>query len=140
MTSLLSAVYIEFILGVQPCKLCVYQRIPYLVAIFISFLGYCFPKKNIFLYGMILVFFLSLLLSGYHVGIENNIFSEFAGCTSENLNITDKNKLLESLNNSLNNCKDIHFTIFGFSLATINFFISLAIVIISIITLKNEKN
>ena len=48
MTSLLSAVYIEFILGVQPCKLCVYQRIPYLVAIFISFLGYCFPKKNIF--------------------------------------------------------------------------------------------
>ena len=36
--SLLTALYIEFFLGYSPCKLCIYQRIPYLVSIFLTFL------------------------------------------------------------------------------------------------------
>ena len=30
--SLLSAIYIEFILNQKPCKLCIYQRIPYIIS------------------------------------------------------------------------------------------------------------
>ena len=33
LSSLLIALYIEFFLGFKPCKLCTYQRIPYLIAI-----------------------------------------------------------------------------------------------------------
>ena len=73
-------------------------------------------------------------------GIENNIFEEFSGCTNPNIDLLDKSKIIESLNNNLPNCKEVNFKIFGFSLATINLFIS---IIISLYTLKlliNEKN
>ncbi len=80
------------------------------------------------------------MISGYHVGIENNIFKEFSGCTGNNLNIINKTELLESLNNSMPNCKTINFKIMGFSLATINFIISIVISVISFKYFINEKN
>ena len=138
--SLLGAIYIEYVLEQKPCKLCIYQRLPYLVAIFLCFFGYNYPKNILWLYFLILTFLLSSILSGYHVGIENNIFLESEVCTNENFNITDKSKLLESLSNQTPSCKNINFTIFGFSLATINFMISLLVTIICVLIIKNEKN
>ena len=138
--SLISAIYIEHILEQKPCKLCIYQRLPYLVAIFLCFFGYNYPKNILWLYFLILNFLLSSILSGYHVGIENNIFLESEVCTNENFNITDKSKLLESLSNQTPSCKNINFTFFGFSLATINFMISLLVTIICVLIVKNEKN
>jgi disulfide bond formation protein DsbB len=134
--SLISAIYIEHILEQKPCKLCIYQRLPYLVAIFICFFGYNYPKNILWLYLLTFTFLLSSILSGYHVGIENNIFYESAVCTNENFNITDKSKLLESLNNQSPSCKNVIFTVFGLSLATINFMISLLVSITSIVVIK----
>jgi len=37
--SLIIALYIEYVMGIKPCRLCLYQRIPYLISLFISFLG-----------------------------------------------------------------------------------------------------
>lgn len=138
--SIISAVYIEHILEVRPCTLCLYQRVPYLVSIFICFFGYNYSKNLFWMYLLIIVFILSSLLSGYHAGIENNIFKEFSGCTNDNLNITNKSDLLRSLANSLPNCKDVNFKILGFSLATINLTISTVISLVSIKLLTNEKN
>ena len=89
--SLLIALYIEFFLGYPPCKLCIYQRIPYLIAIFITFLGISYSKNLFWLYTLLLVFFSSFLLSGYHFGIEEEVFKEFSGCTGNSLDIIDKN-------------------------------------------------
>ncbi len=113
--SLLIALYIEFFLGYQPCKLCVYQRIPYLIAIFLTFLGISYSKNLIWLYTLLLVFFSSFLLSGYHFGIEQEIFKEFSGCTGNSVNIIDKNELLKLLNSEVNSCKNVDFRIFGLS-------------------------
>ena len=89
---------------------------------------------------LIITFFSSVALSGYHLGIEHNIFNEFSGCTNESLKTTDKIKLLESLNQYLPDCKDVNFRVFGFSLATINFIISIALAIIIIKYFRDEKN
>ena len=140
MLSLLSVIYIEFVLNQKPCKLCVYQRIPYIVAIFICFLGFTSEKKIHWLFFLTLIFISSSLLSGYHVGIENGIFSEFSGCSNTNINLIEKTDIIKSLNENLPSCKEINFKIFGLSLATINLFIS---IIISVYTAKlfiNEKN
>ena len=89
---------------------------------------------------MIITFLASSILSGYHVGIENNVFEEFSGCTSNNTNIVDKDELIESLKEIKPNCKDVTFKLLGFSLATINLFLSILIVILSSKFIKNEKN
>jgi disulfide bond formation protein DsbB len=138
--SLLSAVYIEYVLNIRPCTLCLYQRVPYIISIFICFFGYNYYKNLYWLILLIIVFIISSFLSGYHVGIENNIFKEFSGCTGNNLNITDKLELLKSLNNSMPNCKNVDFKLMGLSLATINFIISIVIIFISIKCFINEKN
>tara|TARA_Y100000992_G_C21168315_1_gene444574 strand:+ start:259 stop:738 length:480 start_codon:yes stop_codon:yes gene_type:complete len=138
--TLLSAVYIEYILGVKPCILCLYQRVPYIIAIFLCFFGYYNLKNKLWIYLLVITFLISAILSGYHVGIENNVFNEFSGCTSNNSNITNKDELLKALKETQPNCKDVTFKLLGFSLATINLFLSIIIIILSIKIIKNEKN
>ena len=138
--SIFGAIYIEYVLGVKPCVLCLYQRVPYLISIFICFLGYYNNKNLILLYLLLLTFFTSIILSGYHLGIENDIFKEFSGCSNENINLIDKEKLLNSLNFSQLNCKDVSFKLFGLSLAAINLMVSIFISVLLLILLKNEKN
>tara|TARA_B100001540_G_scaffold259868_1_gene238358 strand:- start:831 stop:1310 length:480 start_codon:yes stop_codon:yes gene_type:complete len=138
--TLLSAVYIEYILGVKPCILCLYQRVPYIIAIFFCFFGYYNLKNRLWIYFLVITFLISAILSGYHVGIENNVFNEFSGCTSNNSNITNKDELLKALKETQPNCKDVTFKLLGFSLATINLFLSIIIIILSIKIIKNEKN
>lgn len=138
--TLLSAVYIEYILGVKPCILCMYQRVPYIIAIFLCFFGYYNLKNKLWIYLLVITFLISAILSGYHVGIENNVFNEFSGCTSNNSNIVNKDELLKALKETQPNCKDVTFKLLGFSLATINLFLSIIIIILSIKIIKNEKN
>ena len=138
--SLLVVLYIEFFLGYQPCKLCIYQRIPYLIAIFFTFLGISYYKNLTWLYLLLIIFISSFLLSGYHFGIEQGIFEEFAGCVVNSMDMTNKDELLKSLNSDLKSCKNVDFTIFCLSLAAINFLLSFLICILILKVLKNEKN
>ena len=138
--SLITAIYIEHIIEIKPCKLCIYQRFPYLVAIFISFLGYYFPNNIFWVKLLILIFVISFVISGYHVGIENEFFKEFSGCTNKNINLLDKSKILNSLQNEVISCKNVSFKILGMSLATINMIISSLFVIIYLKIIHNEKN
>ena len=134
------ALYVEHVLGYKPCKLCLYQRMPYIVAIFISFVGYNYFKNDKIIILIVVIFSISVLISGYHYGIENNIFEEFSGCTASTLEIIDKSELLKSLDDNVSSCKDVNFKLFGISLAGINFLLSLLIVIYSLKILVYEKN
>ena len=134
------ALYVEHILGYKACKLCLYQRVPYIIAIFISFIGYNYFKNDKILILVAIIFLISVLISGYHYGIESNIFKEFSGCATNSLEIVNKTELLKSLNENVISCKDVNFKLFGISLAGINLLFSLLIVIYSLRTLFYEKN
>ena len=70
------------------------------------FLGYNYFKSDKILIALIITFTLSTALAGYHFGIENDIFDEYAGCTITNIDIIDKEKIIESLG-IVKNCKDV---------------------------------
>ena len=137
--SLIIALYIEYVMGIKPCRLCLYQRIPYLISLLISFLGYMYIKRPLWIYLSLLVFFLSVIISGYHVGIENGIFEELKVCKN-NLDILSKEDLLNSLKNQNIPCKEVPIKLFGLSLATINLILSLTVVVVTIVFLKYAKN
>ena len=139
--SIISALYIEYILQYEPCKLCIYQRLPYMVAIFVSFIGFNYFTNDRILIIMIMIFAMSTIIAGYHFGIESNLIEEITTCTNNSPDLTNKSKLLETLNNSMPvDCKDATFKIFGVSRAAINTILSILIVIFSIRTLAYEKN
>tara|TARA_B100002052_G_C15549102_1_gene448232 strand:- start:196 stop:549 length:354 start_codon:yes stop_codon:yes gene_type:complete len=114
--------------------------VPYIIAIFICFLGFAVQKKTNWLFFLSIIFIFSSFLAGYHVGIENNIFDEYSGCSNANIDLIDKTEIIKSLNASSPSCKDVNFRLFGLSLATINLFISILISLYTLRLLINEKN
>ena len=132
LASLISAYFIEYILGHQPCNLCIIQRIPYGLSIIIIVLNYFLAKNERFIILLlILVFSFSFLISLYHFGIEQGFFEESSVCAMKNSsNIISKEELLKQLQVKTINCKDVTFRIFGFSLTTFNVIISLIFIIL----------
>ena len=141
---LLSAYFIEYVLGYEACSLCLIGRIPYFFIITFSLIFFFLKKiKKIILLLIFISFLSSIIISFYHFGIEQGFFDESLVCQIKWLGqSTSTDELLQELkNNTSKSCRNVDFKIFGLSLATINLFISL---ILSIITfkaiLKNEKN
>ena len=139
--SVLSAFFIEFVLGHQPCNLCLMQRIPYILSIILISLNF-FSKKNVkfIIILLTLVFSFSLIISFYHFGIERGFFEESSVCGLKNTSdIISKEEILKQLQVKNISCKDVTFKIFGFSLTTFNMFISLFLLIILTKILKNYE-
>ena len=124
--SLSFALFLEYVLNYKPCQLCLYQRIPYLLILIFSLVGFFFPKNIYWLYTIMILFISSTIISGYHSGIEFGLLNESSSCALNSIESLDKTKILESLSNSMPGCKDVKFKLFGLSLATINFLISFA--------------
>tara|TARA_B100001027_G_C16234877_1_gene316525 strand:+ start:641 stop:1126 length:486 start_codon:yes stop_codon:yes gene_type:complete len=140
--SIITAYYIEYILGHKPCNLCLIERIPYVISIFIILTNYIFKIDQKFVLLLLtLTFSFSFFISIYHLGIEQGVFKESAVCGLKNTSdIISKEELLKLLNEKSISCKDVTFRVFGFSLTSINMILSFVIVIILIkINNINEK-
>lgn len=133
--TIISALIIQYWLGHEPCKLCIYERIPYFLSILLLIKILLFKKyEKITLFILFLIFTASAVLAFYHFGIEQSFFSESFVCKVEDLSETlSKEQLLEQLNKNSISCKDVSFRVLGLSLATINTILS---IILSVIFLK----
>ena len=141
--SLISAYFIEHILGHQPCNLCLFERIPYLFAIILTLLSFKLKHfQKIFIILLIIVFFVATLLSLYHLGIEQGFIQESLLCNLQgDSTVLSKEEILKQLQQKTVNCKDVTFKIFGLSLTTFNVLISfLLTVLLSKIYLDHGKN
>ena len=139
--SLISAFFIEYALGYQPCNLCLIQRVPYGLSIILIILNYLQRKNEVFfILLLILIFSFSLIISFYHFGIEQGFFEESTVCGIKNSpDIISKEELLKQLQEKTVSCKDVTFRIFGFSLTTFNMIISLTLVYLLLKIFKNYE-
>ena len=132
--TIISALIIQYWLGHEPCKLCLYERIPYFLSILLI-VKILFIKRHekITLLILSLVFLSSAALAFYHVGIEQGFFSESLACTTEDVSKTlSKEELLKQLKQNSISCKDVSFRILGLSLAAINTIFSFVLSVIFI--------
>lgn len=137
---LLSAYYIQYILKVPPCPMCQYQRIPYYLAIVVLG-GFFFNIMNFKKLILVLIFlsFINIAISFYHIGIEQGFFNELTSC-KDDLGANNTQDLLKELSNKgIVSCKEVSFRIFGFSLATLNFLVNIALILFYSLILKYEK-
>ena len=134
--TIIFALIIQYWLGHEPCKLCLYERIPYFLSILLLIKILLFKKyEKITLFILFLIFIASAVLAFYHFGIEQGFFSESFVCKAGDLTGTlSKEQLLEQLNKyNIISCKDVSFRVLGLSLATINTILS---IMLSVIFLK----
>ena len=141
--ALSSAFFIEYILGHQPCNLCILERIPYGLSLVLISAIFIFRKnEKFFILLLIITFIFSLAISFYHYGIEQGFFEESAVCGVKDFseNIT-KEDLLKQLSEKTVSCKDVTFRILGLSLTSINIVASIMLIITLIKIYNNyEKN
>ena len=136
---LISAYFVEYILGYKPCNLCLIERLPYFFAIITILLCLTINKfyKIVFIL-LTITFAVGTILSFYHFGIEQGFFKESLVCVTNNeINSLAKEDLIKELQKKVVSCKDVQFTLLGLSLAIINTIISF---ILSVITLKYFLN
>ena len=128
--ALASAFFIEYVLGHQPCNLCVMERIPYLLALIIILLNYKFVHlEKRFILALILIFLAATILSLYHLGIEQGFIQESLVCDlKDGSNLLSKEDILKQLQEKSVSCKDVTFQILGLSLTTYNIIISMLII------------
>ena len=131
--AIIFAFFIEYVLGHQPCNLCLIERIPYTLCLILIIIYYIFNINEKFLILLLtLIFGFSFFLSIYHFGIEVGLFEESIVCSLKNISETiSKEEILKQLQEKTISCRDVTFRIFGFSLTTINMFLSLLLTILS---------
>ena len=124
-----AAIIIEYGFKVPSCKLCVYQRIPYVLTILLGMLLYFFSKIRLYLILTILFQTLGLGISIFHSLIERGIIHYEMGCTSvknDFENIDELRNFLEAA--PITKCNEINFSFLGLSLANMNILVSVLII------------
>ncbi|MDB2680316.1 disulfide bond formation protein B [Candidatus Pelagibacter bacterium] len=129
--ALVSAFFIEYVLGHQPCNLCILERIPYLLAIIIILLNFKFSHyEKFFILLLSIIFLAGAIISLYHLGIEQGFIQESLVCgLKSGSNLLSKEEILMQLQEKNVSCKDVTFKIFGLSLTSYNILISLLITV-----------
>ena len=143
LVALIAAYFVEYILGYQPCNLCLMERLPYAAALLIILISYKLKHlEKQFILLLIIIFFAASILSLYHFGIEQGLIEESLVCDLQNsLKILSKEEILQQLQEKKVNCKDVTFKIFGLSLTTFNIIISILLTTtLTKIYLNYEKN
>ena len=139
--AILSAFFMQYILGHAPCKLCNYQRIPYYLIILIGFVTFFFPKiLKLSSFLLILLLITEFLISNYHTLSSYEIIN-YSGCESAEIP-NDINKLKEALMSDalIISCSNANLKYFGIPLSLYNSFFSLMFLIVIVFYARKEKN
>ena len=130
--ALLFALIMQFGFGLEPCVLCLWQRVPYCVAGVLALAAWLWKP-----YGRQAVFLLALAAAAYlvgmglavfHSGVELHWWEGTAGCAVQPLNGGSPADLREALlHTAMPHCDHIAWTFLGLSMANYNIALSLAL-------------
>lgn len=118
----------QYVFGLEPCILCLYQRIPYAVVAILGFIGMMRPYAlRPVLMAAAAVFLAGAALAFYHVGVEQHWWASATGCSGGNLSTTvTPADLMKSLETAPPKpCDAVDWTVLGVSMAGWNVVFSL---------------
>lgn len=119
--------------GLEPCILCLYERVPYAIAAALGLIGLLAARpawlRTALLAAAGLVFAAGAALAFYHVGVEQHWWGSFAGCAGGPLEPLGPTELQAALAapSRLKPCDRVDWRLFGLSLAGYNALLSLGL-------------
>lgn len=130
--AILGAVFgFQYLGGLQPCVLCIYQRYPYGVTIALSLLALTLAVQGeraglvrILIYMCGLAFLIGAGIAVFHVGVEQHWWQGTAECgtTSGGQSLEELKKMLEHA--PVVRCDAVAWSLFGISMAGYNAILS----------------
>jgi disulfide bond formation protein DsbB len=94
----------QYLFGLKPCKLCLWQRYPYYALSLMFLLAICFDYRNIRILAVlsIIIFTISMALSFYHMLIEYGVIENYFSCFSDKNNFATEEDLGKYLKGKIN--------------------------------------
>jgi disulfide bond formation protein DsbB len=125
-TLLLGALGSQYIGGLNPCEMCLWQRWPHLAAVVLAGLAFVVPR---FARPLVLLAALGIAVSGaiglFHAGVEQRWWEGLTTCSSVATGATPDELLKSIMATPLIRCDQIAWSFLGLSLAAWNALISL---------------
>ena len=132
--ALLVAAYgFEFLGGMSPCKMCLWQRWPHIAVIPIGILA-IYSNSTVLLKVSGLIILLGAMIAFYHMGVEYKWWDGPSTCTSGTISgLTSSELLAKILKAPIVRCDEVQWQFIGLSMAAWNGLIS---IILSIVWFK----
>lgn len=128
---LLGAWAFQYIGGMAPCKMCIWQRYPHGAAIVIGALAFALPGVRVL---PLLGAAAAATTSGigiYHAGVERGLWEGPSSCTSGSISGLSAEELMEQIMAApLVRCDEIPWEMFGLSMAGWNALLSAGLVLV----------
>ena len=137
---LISTLLIEYVFDFPPCKLCIYQRIPYILIIILGITLIFLRKKKEFLFSFIVLQIVNFVIASFHSLVERGVVEYEMNCTSTGADIQTIEELrifLEKV--PITKCNEILFSIMGLSLANFNLIVSILLITWTCAILKLDE-
>ncbi|NQV82173.1 MAG: disulfide bond formation protein B [Rhodospirillales bacterium] len=134
--ALINAYIAQYVFDLQPCILCLYQRVPYAIAGVLGGAALFVPGVRLWAVRLAgLVFLVGGGIAFYHVGVEQHWWASAAACGSAGggdgpATVEELRQLLLSAK-PVKPCDQVDWTLFGLSMATYNVGLSLALAFMS---------
>ncbi len=131
-----AALLSQYVGGLQPCVLCLYQRVPYALTIGVSGLALIAFSRGMVGPGLArgglalcaAIFLAGAGIAAFHVGVEQGWWSGTQGCSGPDLNALTIDQLREHLmQQPVVRCDEVAWSLFGVSMAGYNILTSLVL-------------
>ena len=144
--ALASALTGQYIFGLNPCELCIYQRIPYVFTIAFGLIAYGAARQDkgiakFFLVMAGLTFLVGASIASFHVGVEQKWWAGLDSCGGSG---NDADMTLEELralvlSAPVVRCDEVAWSFLGISMAGYNAIYSFALAVYSFISITKDK-
>ena len=141
--ALIFAYISQYFFDYQPCILCLYQRLPFLVICALSGFALVVKKfRRIVLFSCLALLLINCLIAIYHVGVEQKIFVGPTTCSSANLDDFDN---LEDLTRAISQtkavrCDEPQFIFLNLSMAAWNLIYCAILALYFLLNLQSRTN
>ncbi|MBI1327487.1 MAG: disulfide bond formation protein B [Alphaproteobacteria bacterium] len=134
------ALFSQYVLGLHPCELCIYQRIPLGLVIAVGVIALLARKLGFpALFLQLALFITEAAIAFYHTGVERKWWVS-GGCSGGSLDGSVEDILARLQNTPTVRCDVIPWDLFGLSMANYNFILSAAIAAaLTVVIIKRLK-
>lgn len=132
-----SAYVMQYGFDLQPCRLCYWQRYPYMAIVAVAAIGLVTGRSTIALALVVLLFAVDAGIALYHTGIEQGIFVLPEGCAAEAE--MSMESMMQSLGETPARCDQPAFVWLGLSLSAWNALAAAAMTVVPFVMLLRAR-
>lgn len=132
----------QYVFGLAPCELCIFQRIPYATVIVLGIIGLLIKKSPIPALCLALsglAFFANTFIAAFHAGVEQKWWEGLSSCGGS-FSVDNLEEMKNAIMNApVTRCDEIAWQFMGISMAGYNVILCLALTIFTVYALQQNR-